>query len=330
MKKLYYLVVVLVLSSAAIYLFWSSRSFDLSILGHLSSSTWVLATFLSLLSLFVYFSCVNVLLRGMGFRRSLKPVSLIILAAGTATLVSPVKMGVPVRIFLFKKRLSVPISAGVGVFAVEVSLELLWITVILLLPVGHFHEYGSLRVILIVFSLLFALFCGAVLLRPREISRFFSRFVFKRQARRIIDFGISLQQGFKRISKGALVLAGGLLLLRYVTQAIFLYVVLSGFGYPMNPFYLLYAKIVGYVAGTVSMIPMGLGAKDITFMFILSKLGVSEEVALSSALIDRIFHTFFPFCLGVISASILGVRFLGKEKREELIEVKGQSQKKKR
>lgn len=78
------------------------------------------------------------------------------------------------------------------------------------------------------------------------------------------------------------------------------------------------------------MIPMGLGAKDITFMFILSKLGVSEEVALSSALIDRIFHTFFPFCLGVISASILGVRFLGKEKREELIEVKGQSQKKKR
>jgi len=324
-KKLYYVVVVLVLSSAAIYLFCSSRSFDPSILGELSSFTWVLATSLSLLSLFIYFSCVNILLRGMGFRRSLKPVSLIILAAGTATLVSPVKVGVPVRIFLFKKKLRVPISAGVGAFAVEASLELFWMTVIFLLPIGHFHEYGSLRLTLIVFSLLFALFCGAVLLRPREISRFFSRFVFKRKAQRIVDFGISLQQGLKRISKRILVLAVGLFLLRYITQAIFLYFVLSGFGYPMNPFYLLYAKNVAYVAGTVSMIPMGLGTKDITFMFILSKLGVSEQVAVSSALIDRFFHTVLPFCLGVISASILGVKFLGEKKREELVEVKGES-----
>jgi len=328
-KKLCYVVVVLVLSSAAIYLFCSSQDFDLSILGQLSSSTWVLATSLSLLSLFIYFLCVNTLLRGMGFRRSLKPVSLITLVAGTATLVSPARVGVLVRIFLFKKRLRVPISVGIGAFAVEVSLELLWMTVIFLLAVGHFHEYGNLRVILIVFSLLFTLFCGAVLLRPRQISRFFSRFVFKRQAQRIIDFGISSQQGFKRISKGALVLAGGLFPLKYITQAIFLYFVLSGLGYPMNPFYLLYAKNVSLVAGIVSMIPMGLGAKDVTFMFVLSKLGVSEQVAVSSALMDRFFHTFLPFGLGIISASILGVKFLGNKKRGELIELMGESQRKK-
>jgi len=323
-KKLYY-VVVLVLTSAAIYLFWSSQGFDLSILGQLSSSTWVLATFLSLLSLFMYLSCANTLLRGMGFRRSLKPVSLIILAAGPATLVSPVRVGVLVRIFLFKKRLNVPISTGVGAFAVETSLELLWMMVFFLLPVGHFHEYGSLRMTLIVFSLLFALFCGAVLLSPRKISRLFSRFVFKKQARRIIDFGMSFQQGLKRISKGTLALAAGLSLLRYITHAIFLYFVLSGFGYPLNPFYLLYAKNVSLVAGTVSMIPMGLGTKDITFMFILSEMGVSEQVAVSSALIDRFFYTVLPFCLGIISASILGVKFLGEKKMGELIEVEGRS-----
>ena len=321
MKKLYYVVVVLVLSSAAIYLFWSFRDFDLSILGHLSFSTWVLATSLSLLSLFIYFLCVNTLLRGMGFRRSLKLVSLIILAAGTATLSSPVKMGIPVRIFLFKKRLNVPVSVGVGVFAVEVFLELLWMTIVFLLPIGHFYEYGSLRLVLIIFSLLFALFCGTVLLRPQQIGRFFSRFIFKRQTQRIVDFGISLQQGLKRISKWALALAVGLFLLRYITQAIFLYFVLSGFGYRINPFYLLYAKTVAYVAGTISMIPMGLGTKDITFMFILSQMGISEQVAISSALIDRFFHTFLPLCLGVISASILGVKFLGERGKGELMDV---------
>ncbi len=325
MKKLYYVVVVLVLSSVVIYLFYSSHGFDLSILGQLSFFTWVLATSLSLLSLFIYFLCVNTLLRGMGFRRSLKSVSLITLAGRPATLVSPVRMGVLVRIFLFKKRLDVPISAGVGAFAVEISLELLLMMVILLLPVGHFHEYGSLRFILIVFSLLFALFCGAVLLRPRQISRFFSRFVSKKQAHRIIDFGMSLQQGLKRISKGALVLAMGLLLLKYIIHAIFLYFVLSGFGYLMNPFYLLYAKSVSLAAGIVSMIPMGLGAKDITLLFILSKMGVSEQVAVSSVLIDRFFHTVLPFCLGIISASILGVKFLGEKKMVELIEVEGGS-----
>ncbi len=329
MKKLYYVVAALVLGSAAMYFLCSSRGLDISILGQLTPSTWVLATSLSLLSLFIYFLCVSTLLRGLGFRRSLKPVSLIVLAAGTATHVSPVKLGVPVRIFLLKKRLNVPISVGVGAFAVEVSLELLWMTIIFLLPIGHFHEYGGLRVALIVFSLLFALFCGAVLLRPQKISKFFSRFVFKRQAQRIIDFGISLQQGLKRISKGALVLAAGLFVLRYITQAIFLYFVLSGFGYPMNPFYLLYAKNVAYVAGTVSMIPMGLGTKDITFMLVLSQMGVSKQVAISSALIDRFFHTFLPFGLGIISASILGVKFLGKKKRGELIELMGESQRKK-
>lgn len=325
MKKSYYAVAILVLSSVAIYLFLS-RGFDLSILGHLSSSTWMLAISLSLVSLFVYLLCVNTLLRGMGFRRSLKPVSLITLAAGAAVLVSPLRVGVLVRIFLFKKRLNVPTSAAVGAFAVEVSLELLWMMVIFLLPVGHFHEYGSLRVILIVFGLLFVLFfCGAVFLRSHQISRFFSRLIFKKQARRIMDFGMSLQQGLKRISKGALALAAGLFLLRYITHAVFLYFVLSGFGYPMNPFYLLYAKNVSLLAGTVSMIPLGLGAKDVTFMFILSKLGVPEQVALSSALIDRFFYTVLPFCLGMVSANILGVKFLSKKERKEPIEVKGES-----
>lgn len=329
MKKLYYVVMVLVLSSAAIYLFWLSRGFDLSILAHLSSSTWVLATSLSLLSLLLYFLCVNTILRGMGFRRSLKPVSLIILAAGTATLVSPVKVGIPVRIFLFKKRLNIPISTGVAAFAIEAALELLWMTVIFLLPIGRFREYGSLRVTLIVFSLLFAFFCGAILLRPQQISGFLSRFVFKRQAHRIVDFGMSLQRGLRGISKGILALAVGLFLLRYVVQAMFLYFVLSGFGYSINPFYLLYAKNVGYVAGTVSMIPMGLGTKDITFIFILSKLGISEQVAISSALIDRFFHTVLPFCLGVISASLVGVKFLSRRKRGQFIEVEAGSAKEK-
>ena len=55
------------------------------------------------------------------------------------------------------------------------------------------------------------------------------------------------------------------------------------------------------------MIPMGLGIRDVTFTWLLVQVGVPTEIALSAAVIQRIFAPGWPLLLGVISANILGV-----------------------
>jgi phosphatidylglycerol lysyltransferase len=179
-------------------------------------------------------------------------------------------------------------------------------------------SYGNIRIILIVLVALLVLLYVLVLLRPRDLSRFFSRFAFKGKAKRLVDFGISFQEGIKRTSKKALIVVMGLFLLRFVIDAFFLYFVLLGFGHKVNLLYLLYSKNVAYVVGTISMIPTGLGSSDLTFMFFLSKLDIPKQVILSCVLVDRLLYTLLPFLIGLISANILGVEFLKRKKGEAL------------
>jgi len=313
-----YIVLLVVLSGGVLYLFYWSQDFDISVLRRLPPHIWLLGCSLSFVSLFVYLLAINILLRGMSFRTPLRLLFLILSAAGTTTTMSPVKVGIPVRIYLLKRRLSIPISTGVGAIAIETSFLLFWMMGIFLLPIPRLDGFGNIRIVLIVLVALFGVLYLLLLLRPRDLSRLFSRFAFKGKGKRLIDFAVSFQEGLKQASKKALIVVFGLFLLRFIIDAFFLYFVLLGFGHRVNPLYLLYSKNVAYVVGTLSMIPTGLGSSDLTFMFFLSKLGIPKQVMLSCVLVDRLLYTLLPFLIGLVSANILGVQFLRRKKGEVL------------
>ncbi len=67
------------------------------------------------------------------------------------------------------------------------------------------------------------------------------------------------------------------------------------------------ALTISITAGNLSMIPMGLGVRDASLTLLLRQLGAPDEVALSTAVIQRLFAPGLPLLLGLISANILGI-----------------------
>jgi uncharacterized protein (TIRG00374 family) len=72
--------------------------------------------------------------------------------------------------------------------------------------------------------------------------------------------------------------------------------------------------MISYTVGMISMIPMDLGIRDTSVVLLLLNLGVPNEVAISTALVQRILTTGLNIVLGASSASVLGVKlFNGKD-----------------
>jgi uncharacterized protein (TIRG00374 family) len=99
-----------------------------------------------------------------------------------------------------------------------------------------------------------------------------------------------------------------LVALNLVSVAMRLYLVLRMLGYAVSPLTLLYVQAIAVTTGNLSMIPLGLGARDASFVLLLAHLKVPNEIALSVAVIQRLFSPGWPLLLGLISTNVLGLR----------------------
>ena len=70
---------------------------------------------------------------------------------------------------------------------------------------------------------------------------------------------------------------------------------------------LVFVQSISGVIGILSMLPMGIGAKDASLTVLIIQLGVDRQVALVGVLVDRFLWTFVPLIAGIISANILGI-----------------------
>lgn len=68
------------------------------------------------------------------------------------------------------------------------------------------------------------------------------------------------------------------------------------------------ASSTSFFIGAVSMVPMGLGTRDVSMLMCLQHYGISDGTALSIVTIQRILSTGLGFILGILFGSILGVR----------------------
>jgi uncharacterized protein (TIRG00374 family) len=102
-------------------------------------------------------------------------------------------------------------------------------------------------------------------------------------------------------------------LLMVALQSVRLWIVLRVFGPAPSSLSLLAVFAISVTAGNLSMIPMGLGVRDASFTLLLARLGVSQEIALSAAVIQRLFSPGWPLLLGLISANVLGVSALTRQ-----------------
>lgn len=287
-----------------------SKSGNLAIFKQLSPKTSLYLIGLLILDLYVYSLAIACLLKGLGFFVPLGTIFLIRTTAGAITTVTPAKVGLPARIFLYKKFLDIPLSKGSAALVMEIFIYLLISAGILLLPFEFKERFSGLRYFFIVFVLIFIFFILLFALKPELMKKCISKLPLKKWGEKITSSIINFKDGLKKISKGSLFYVTVFLILTLLIEAFASFLILTDFGYKIRFPHLLYIQCLAYIVGVISMIPMGIGSREVSYLFLLNQLNVPNHAIMSYALTLRVLWTIFPVIIGIISGYLLGIKYV--------------------
>jgi uncharacterized protein (TIRG00374 family) len=297
-----------VLSAAGWFLM---RDVQLSSLQLVSLPVLLILVLLTLLHTAIYVSAVTVLLSGLGVESTLREVYLVVTGAGTASFVSNVKLGVPVRILLYQRMMQIPLSVATASMTLETGLWVAMMGTVMLVPVGTEGLTGGWQYALLVLSVIVVLWI--LLLRLSGFQVLFSGIPGKLGALldKLLQFLVELKASIVSVKKAYVLLVVALLFLTYLVDASSLALILRNLGEDgVSLVFLVRARVMSYLVGLVSLVPLGLGARDASLALLLTQAGVPKETALSCALLQRTIRLIIPLGLGLVSANIIGLRSL--------------------
>jgi uncharacterized protein (TIRG00374 family) len=268
----------------------------------------VLILLLSILSILLYTLEVFTLIRAGGYRPSFTQTYVILTASMSANYVTPLKVGIPLRIYLYHQFMKIPVPTGTALVALEALMGMLMPALISIVGIVWLFPGLGLAVPL---ALLMVLLVGTGLVlyvTPQRAQSFLNRLPTWRVARRVVRFTGRVQTGLRSVSPRVLLAVAVMLVINFLASAVRLYLVLRILGHPYAPLALLCVFAISITAGNLSLIPMGLGVRDASLTLLLVQLGVPREIALSTAIVQRLFSPGWPLLLGLISTNLLGIR----------------------
>lgn len=306
-KHLFVLMMVGVSLGAGYYLL---KRIEILSLVQLRFQTIIYLLILFITSTLVYLLANIILLRGMGYEVVPKDLYLVLHSSFAVNYMAPVKIGIPLRIYLYKKALSIPLSVGTASVAITNFLWIFLLSIISLVGIVNiFHEHDY-TIIPLFFAIAIVLMVFLAFLPISNPDNVLSFLPFKNETQRLLAFVGGIQSGIKQVSKLCLIGVSALILMKLLITAYSSQLILQDLGYNISTSEILYAQSVALTLGFISMIPLGLGSKDVTLVFLLVEIGVTKEVAMSLAIIERVIWTLLPFMLGMICANALGIRTL--------------------
>lgn len=244
------------------------------------------------------------LLGALGHRAPVGKLFLVLNASSAGNYTTPFKLGVPLRIFLYSRVLAVGGAAGSLAVAVESYAALLVTGAFSLLAVTQFfpHLFGLVGTLV---AGLGVAAIGAVLAAgrlghprgtatdgpPLRLGRLWSL--------------AALAGGMK---PGGTLIFLGTLTLDVVLSGALLQAVLRALGAPVDLLTLVSFQALSFVVGLASMLPMGLGAKEASLVYLLAQVGVAADASVAAAAAVRLLTTGLTLVLGLASANALGLR----------------------
>lgn len=309
MKKRYLPILLLITLCGGItyYLF---RSGNLAIFNRFSTKTSFYLIGLLILYLYIYSLAIVSILKGLGYSVPLGTIFLIRSAGGVITTVTPAKVGLPARIFLYRKFLDIPLSKGSAALVMEIFIYLLISAGILLLPFEFKEKFSGVRYFFIICVVISIFLILLFALKPRLMEKCISKSPLKKWGEKITAYVINFKGGLEKISKGSLFYAAFFLLLTLLIEAFASFLVLGDFGYKIRLLHLLYIQCLVRVVGAISMIPMGIGSREVGYLFLLNQLNVPNHAVMSYVLILRVLWTVSSLIIGTISGYYLGMKYL--------------------
>ncbi len=86
--------------------------------------------------------------------------------------------------------------------------------------------------------------------------------------------------------------------------------ILWALGMYLSPIQIAFATVLSITVGFLSMLPMGIGAYDVTLILLLSQYGVPEEVAVVVPLINRVGNLLVAVLLGLPASYVTGMSLI--------------------
>jgi uncharacterized protein (TIRG00374 family) len=93
-----------------------------------------------------------------------------------------------------------------------------------------------------------------------------------------------------------------------ISIAIHMMMITRFLGSDISFWYAMISFSAAFFIGAVSMIPMGIGTRDISMVFYLSSFGVPSQIAIVVTVIQRVVTTGLGYLLGLISGGIIGIK----------------------
>jgi uncharacterized protein (TIRG00374 family) len=307
------IVLILFVVGSSLLLVYLLRDMDWGLVRRAGPGALVMILVTTVVATFFYVLLIYVLIRGSGHTTTLWKAYLILTASLSANYFTPLKVGIPLRIYLYQHFMAVPIATGTALVAMEALIGMLVPAVIASAGIAYLFPslgWGTPMVLIaLLASGLFLLFR----VQAERLYPYAERLPLARLSTRLIGFVERVQVAARCLSMATIAAVLALDLLMLALQSARLWIVLRVFGPAPSPWSLLAVFAISVTAGNLSMIPMGLGVRDASFTLLLAQLGVSQEVALSAAVIQRLFSPGWPLLLGLISANILGVSELTRQ-----------------
>jgi uncharacterized membrane protein YbhN (UPF0104 family) len=230
----------------------------------------------------------------------------VLFASHSFNYAGPLKLGMPVRLVLFNQILGIPYAAGVATLMATTGLDIVVMITLAIALIAWI--YFSPLVGLTMAAAIFACLIGSVTLYhklplarlkgPNWIGRFFSELANLSPVTIFHAVLISVAKTLLNAVAGWLVLTG-LGALTGLAEFAFIY-------------------LASHLAGLLSLIPMGIGVKDVSAVELLSHLGVSPSIGIAFIAIDRLIWSLIPLIIGLLAGWQLGISELIKSASKKL------------
>jgi uncharacterized protein (TIRG00374 family) len=206
--------------------------------------------------------------------------------------ITPVKVGLPLKIYFFKKYLSVPISKTSSSILLETSVSVVSMLLMGLMLGGYKYvifNYNMIKYILLM------ILAAVILFLIFKNSRLFVRF------RNFLKSICSVLKASFMDRKKFILIISILILLIFLSVARMQAIVLSLAGH-FSFVKMARAVLISSFVAAISMIPGGVGVREVTLIYFLVQEGLPKEEALLVSLFDRVIVTIGGFVLGIVAS----------------------------
>jgi uncharacterized membrane protein YbhN (UPF0104 family) len=258
------------------------------------------------------------ILAGADWDRSVGQLYLLVTASLAANYSTPVKAGIPLRVYLYKRFMGMGAATGSALVGLEALLGMLVPAVISLFALMLILPEAGLAVPAVVAAGAGVTTAAIAFIRSSSYDRAIPRLPLPGIVRRVLAPDGDIVTAVRGVPLWSLGAAAGIYATMFVLVGVRSFYAFQLFGGSMNVMELVGISAAAFALGFVSLVPMGLGVRDATLVALFVQAGADRDVAIAVAALDRLLSTGVPFLLGILSAQILGLQAILKPREREI------------